>query len=1131
MKKNAPNGLSLSTGLKKLLLIMKLAIFLVVFTVLQSLAGTVLSQTSALTLNVKQTKVEEILLQIENQSNYVFLYNKDLIDVEKTATINVKSASVDEVLELLFEGSNVNYKLVGRQIVLSPAYSIQQKKVTGKVTDNTGEPLPGASISVKGTTNGTITSNEGTYELGKVEDNATLVFSFVGMTSQEVKVQGKSVFNVVLEEETKGLDEVIVIGYGTAKRQDYSGSVSSVKMENSMVALSPNMNALESLKGNVAGLNIGATNSAGGEPSMELRGQNSINGSNDPLIVLDGVIYLGSLSDINPNDIATYDVLKDAVSAAAYGSRSANGVIAITTKKGKTGKPTITFNTSAGVQSWQNQPQMMKGAEWITVVNARNKYADGATNWMKAGELANLAAGSETDWLNEVTRTGVVQDYQVAISGAAQNVNYYFSTAYNSNKGIVVGDDFNRISLLGKINTTITSWMKVGLDASYSKRDYSGFAANVGEAQSTSPYGVMFRDDQGNMEKYPVTQGGVNPLWGVQDGTRDNKDIRTNYRLNAYAVFDAPWVKGLSYRINLLTNLDRWFSGNFTNENYYIKEGEGLDRYQPATVVSLLASANGNLLNSKTSSYVFDNIVNYKNTFGKHSIEATAVATRDYTKYEIINVTGSDFSANGNTALGMWGLHKATVQKVDLYVNNKDINSSQIGGFEKANIGYLGRISYSFNDKYFITSSVRRDGSSAFGANKKWGNFAAFGAAWKVTNEEFLKSFDALNNLKLKLSWGQNGNQGVGPYATLSTIANGTSGDVRYEFSNAQGKINYGLYQNALGNSDLGWETTETWNTGFESTWLKNRVSVDLDVYFSKTTDQIFTRSIPVMTGFKTILTSLGQINNAGVEFTVRTVNVKTKDLSWYTSLTFWKNNNKLVKLYGEDKNGDGKEDDDIANKLFIGKSLGAIYGYEQDGIVQATDVDYIALTGAAPGAPKYKDLDGVAGITAADRKILGYAKENFRLNMSNTVSYKNFELYAMVTGTFGGNNYFLKSNTAAYMTSGTGRFNDNMTSKPYWTPDNKSNVYPSAYFAGDGRYQALQSRGFVRVQDVNLSYTFNQPWVKAAKINSLKLFFSAKNLATITNWFGGDPEIGNGVRENTNPVPSTYSVGANISF
>jgi TonB-linked SusC/RagA family outer membrane protein len=1130
MKKIAPKGLPLSAHLKKLLLIMKLAIFLVTFTVLQSAAGIVFSQTSALTLNLKQTKVEDILLQIENQSNYVFLYNKDLIDVEKTASISVKSASVDQVLELLFEGSNVNYKLIGRQIVLSPAFSQQQKKVTGKVTDVNGEPIPGAAISVKGTTNGTITSVEGTYELQKVDENSTLLFSFVGLKSQEIPVQGKSVIDVVLEEDKTDLDEVIVIGYGTAKRQDYSGSVSSVKMEGSAVSLLPNLNALESLKGNVAGLSIGATNSAGGEPSMEIRGQNSISGDNNPLIILDGVIYLGSLSDINPNDIATYDILKDAVSAAAYGSRSSNGVIAITTKKGKSGKPIITFNTSAGVQSWQNRPVMMKGTEWISVVNARNKYTEGSTDWMKAGELANLAAGTETNWQDQVTQTGVIQDYQLSVSGAAQNINYYVSAAYNDNKGIIVGDDFNRISLLGKVNTTITNWLKVGVDASYSSRDYSGFAANIAAAQTMSPYGVMYRDDQGNLEKYPYTQSSVNPLWGVNDGTTDNKDVRTNFRLNSYAVIDVPWVKGLNYRINLLSNLDRIESGSFYNENYFIKEGAGLDRYSPATVSGLLSSANGNLLNSKAASYVFDNILNYKNTFGKHSIEATAVATRDYTKYQIINIVGSDFSANGNTTLGMWGLHKATTQKIDLFVNS-NTNGNQIGGFEKANIGYLGRVSYSFDDKYFFTGSYRRDGASVFGANRKWGDFAAAGVAWKITNEDFLKEFKPLNSLKLKLSWGQNGNQGTGPYGTLSTIANGTTGGVRYEFSNAGGIINYGLFQDALGNSDLGWETTETWNTGFESAWLNNRLFADVDVYFSKTTDQIFVRNIPVMTGFKTIKTSMGQVDNRGVELTLRSVNIKSKDLTWTTSVTYWLNRNKLVKLYGDDKDGNGIEDDDISNSLFIGKSLKAIYGYEQDGIVQAEDTEYKALTGAADGAPKYKDLDGIAGITAADRKILGYEKENFRLNMSNSVVYKNFELYAMIAGTFGGNGYYLKSNTAAYMTSGTGRFNDNMTSKPYWTPENKSNVYPSAYFSGDGRYQALQSRGFVRIQDVSLSYTFDQSWVKAAKINSLKVFFSAKNLATFTDWFGGDPEVGTPVRENTFPVPSTYSIGANISF
>ncbi|MDO9614688.1 MAG: SusC/RagA family TonB-linked outer membrane protein, partial [Bacteroidota bacterium] len=567
---------------------MKLAIFLLVFTVLQSMAETVFSQTSGLTLNANQSKVEEILLQIENQSNYVFMYNKDLIDVEKKTSISVKGATVTEVLNLLFEGTDITYKQMGRQIVLSPAFAQQEKKVTGKVTDANGDPIPGVSVSVKGTTNGTITSVEGTFELQKVEENSTLVFSFVGLKTQEISAQGKSVINVVLEEDLTGLDEVIVIGYGTARRQDYTGSVSSVNMENSPVALMPNSNALESLKGNVSGLNIGATNTAGGEPSMLIRGQNSINGDNRPLIILDGVIYLGSLNDINPNDIASVDVLKDAVSASVYGSRSANGVIAITTKKGSSAKPLITFNTSAGVQAWYNEPVMMKGEEWIKVVNARNQYPEGTTNWMKAGELANLAAGKETVWLDEVTRTGVVQDYQVAVSGAAKGVNYYLSTSYNDNKGIVLGDDFNRISIMGKVNATITDWLKIGVDGGFSKRDYSGFAANIGSAQTMSPYGVMFRDDQGNLEKYPYTQSSINPLWGLDDGTADNSDIRHNYRLSTYASVDVPWIKGLNFRLNFQINSDQNQSGSFYNENNFIAEGENIDRYSPATVQGFL---------------------------------------------------------------------------------------------------------------------------------------------------------------------------------------------------------------------------------------------------------------------------------------------------------------------------------------------------------------------------------------------------------------------------------------------------------------------------------------------------------------------------------------------------------------
>lgn len=1114
--------------LRKIWLTMKLTVVILFLAIAQVMASEVYAQITKVSLHMKDAAVKEVLNKIEENSEFVFLYNSRLVNVDRKVSVDYENQRIAEILNDLFHETDVVFTVVDRQIVLTNLAdqtsfqvlnSQKQKTISGKVKDANGATLPGVSVVVKGTTNGVITDANGSYTLTNIDEGAVVQFSFVGMTTVDVVVGAKNEYSVVMNDATIGVDEVIVIGYGTANRKDFTGSVSSIKMDNSPLAQMPNLNALESLKGNVAGLNIGATNSAGGQPAMDIRGQNSLSGSNDPLIVLDGVIYMGSLNDINPNDIETYDILKDAVSAAAYGSRSANGVIAITTKKGTLGKPMINFSMSSGIQTWQNKPVMMKGAEWIEVVNARNQYTAGSTNWMKSGELANLAAGKETVWLDEVIQTGVIQDYQVAISGASPGVNYYFSTSYNDNKGIVKGDLFNRISLLGKINTNVTNWLKVGLDASYSKRDYSGFAANIGAAETMSPYGVEYRDDLGHLEKYPYTQSSINPLWNVQDGTADNKDIRNNFRLNAYGVIDIPWIKGLNFKMNLLTNVDKNQSGSFYNENNYIKEGEGLSRYEPSVVVGFLSSANGNINMNTTSSYVWDNILTYKNSFGKHTVEGTLVATRDFRRYEENNSTGSDFASNGNTTLGMWGLSKATVQKVNLAVD------------ERANVGYLGRVSYSYNDKYFVTSSYRRDGASVFGANKKWANFAALGGAWRISGENFMKDIKPLNNLKLKLSWGQNGNQGIGPYATLSTIANGSSGDSRYEFSNAGGIIRYGLYQNALGNSDLGWEMTETWNTGFESTWLNNRLSVDLDLYSSKTTDQIFVRNIPVMTGFKTIRTSMGEVDNKGIELTVKSTNIRTKDLTWNTSVTFWKNQNKLVHLYGEDKNNDGIEDDDISNSLFIGKSLDAIYGYEQIGIVQTTDAAYITLTGAAPGAPMYKDLDGIAGITAADRRILGYRKENFRLNLSNSVSYKNFELYAMVTGTFGGNGYYLKSNTAAYMTSGTGRFNDNMTSKPYWTAQNMSNVYPSAYFSGDGRYQALQSRGFVRIQDVSLSYNFTQPFIKAARISNLKVFLSAKNLATKTNWFGGDPEIGNGVRENTYPVPSTYSIGANISF
>jgi TonB-linked SusC/RagA family outer membrane protein len=1096
------------------------------------MASNVNSQNAKISLNKQNVTISEVLNSIEKQTDYLFFYNKENVDVSKTTSIKVKNESVAEVLSRIFRNQGVTYSMEGKYIVLSKAEAKKESSVStvaqqsgrtlkGVVKDAAGEPIIGANVIIKGTTNGVITDIDGNFSLSSVPQNAIVQISYIGYLTQEIKVGSQSSMNIKLIEDTQKLDEVIVIGYGTTKRKDFTGSVSSVKLEDSPIALTNNQNALESIKGNVAGLDIGATNSAGGQPSMIMRGQKSISGSNDPLLVVDGVIYLGSISDINPNDIASYDVLKDATSAAAYGSRSANGVIIITTKKGHSQKPVITLNASGSMQTWENKPTLMNPDQWLESVLARNNSTD--LSWLKPQELANKEAGKSTDWLDVSSRTGWVQDYQLAVSGGAEKINYYVSGSYSKNEGIIVGDKFNRVSLLGKIDTDITSWLKIGLDGAYTRRDYSGIGANLYSAYVMSPYGVCYRDESNKLlEKFPYTQSQWNPLWGVNDGTTDNKDIRDNFRLNAYAIVKLPFVPGLSYRINYAGDMSKYKQGTFYYETYFVSEGayDDASRYSPTTYQNLLSKANGNIQNTTVNSWVIDNILNYKNTFGLHSVDVTAVATRDRTTNDYVNSTGSDFSANGNTTLGIDGLHKATTQKVYL------------GGDKRSNIGYLGRVNYSFADKYFFTGSLRRDGASVFGSNRKWGNYAAVGLAWKITNESFFPSDfknNILNSLKLKASWGKNGNQGIGPFGTLSTMVNGPTGGIRYEFGNST--ILYGMNAGSMGNPDLGWESTQSWNSGFESVWLKDRIFFDVDLYYSQTKDQIFTRNIPVMTGFNTIKSSMGQVNNHGIEATLRTVNIQSKDFTWSTSLIFWLNRNKLKHLYGEDLDGNGKEDDDLSNSFFIDKPLGSIYGYKQDGIVQEDDKDYIAANGAKPGSPKYVDLDGDGKITTADRTILGYKSPNFKLNMGNTLTYKNIDLYVMFTGTFGGGNYYMQSNTRAFMTSGTGLFNSNGIYVPWWTPENKSNKYTSATFAGDGRFQGLENRGFVRLQDVTLSYTFREPWVKKAGLGALKVFLSGKNLVTFTNWDGTDPETGAGVLSSTYPVITSFTLGANVSF
>lgn len=1104
-------------------------VFLVFFLVSTTLVN---AQNQPVTLDGNMS-LREAFVEIEKQTNLSVDYNDQLINTATRIKKAYKNTQLSEVLNSILQEINCSYTIQGSHILITPKESLQTKgrTITGTIVDDLGEPIIGANVVEKGTTNGSITDIDGNYSL-VVSENAVLQISYIGYVAQEVRVGNQANISVQLMEDLQALDEIIVIGYGTVKRKDFTGSVSSVRYENSPVALTSNLNALESLKGNVTGLDVGHTNSAGGTPTMQIRGKNSINGSNEPLLVVDGVIFMGNISDINPNDIASFDVLKDATSAAAYGSRAANGVVIITTKKGKTGKPIIHFNARGSLQTWHRKPELMNGEQWVDAVAAANGYSD--YSFLVPQEEINRNAGKEVKWLDEISRTGWIQDYQAAVSGAGEKMNYYLSASYTENEGVIKGDRYDRTSIFGKINTDITNWLQIGLDAAYTRSDYSGVEADLRGATILSPYGMMYRPN-GSLEAIPDgSRGRKNPLWSVDDKSkRESIDYRDNIRANAYALVKCPWIPGLSYRFNYAGNLNYRKDGSFTHESDFVPVGSYDDdsRYSVATQNSYLSSAKGDLVNERTSSYVIDNILNYTQSFGKHSIDLTAVATRDHKKYDYQKLTGSDFAANGNTVLGISGLHYASTQKISFYNTDVDDDKDPTNIGKLTNIGYLGRASYSFNDMYYLTASYRRDGASVFGANKKWGDFGAVGAAWRITNESFMKNIEYLNDLKLKLSWGKNGNQGLAQYSTLSKVANGQTGQIYYPFGNS-GKPSYGINQKSIGNADLGWETTEAWNMGFESVWLNSRLFVDLDVYFSRTYDQIFLRTIPVMTGFSSMLSSMGEVKNRGIEVTVRSINMQNRDFNWTTGVTFWLNRDKLVHLYGEDLDGDGKEDDDIGNKLFIGKSIHSIFGYKQVGIVQTNDTKYMEANGVSAGTPKYADINNDGVIDEKDRTIAGNKAPNFKLNLSNTVQYKNWELYVMIAGVFGGNGYFQQDNKYAFITSGDRDwFACNGLYVPYWTEANPSNKYPAATFTGDSYFLGLQSRAYVRLQDVTLSYTFNQPWVRNARINNFKMFLTAKNLATITGWKGGDPEAGTTVAGWDKPVMTNVSLGLNFSF
>ncbi len=1114
----------------KILLIMRLMAFLIFVTVGQLIAAQSYSQTTLLNLNLKGATVEEVLNRIEETSNFFFLYNKKIIDVERKVDISAENKMITEILDLLFNKSNVNYTIIDRQIVLSGNNTVpQQKDVSGKVTDPSGAPLPGVTVVVKGTTHGAITDTDGNYWLSNISNDAILVFSFVGMKTQEMPVAGKVTIDIRMEEETVGLEEVVAIGYGTMKKSDLTGAVRRVDMEEQSVL--PNITLSQALSGLSAGVNIDITDDdegqglAGSEPSLSIRGQTSLSANDDPLIVLDGIIYNGSISDINVNDIEHVDILKDASAAAVYGSRSANGVIIITTKKGKTEKPVISFSMNYGFQDMTNTPMKVMNAEQYAVRMLDYYYQQDLYAWYKTSptsdsgkpvrpdatdrevvasylrteeEKDNYLAGNEVDWVDAVTKIAPIQNYNLSFSGKRGRSNYFVSGGYTKEEGILENDQFERATLRSNLESVITNWFTLGVNIAYSYRDYSGINADLEDARKGSP---LANNDIGDPNFATWLTGEsymANPLGDTYD---TNEDTRNNIFLVASAKIQVPFIKGLTYDFNYSNNY--YNRNNFTFYPVYVNDG----------------SENNGKAEKKHSderNWIYNHILTYLRTFRDHHVNATLLFSQEKRHSQSSTLTSENFD---NPVLEYNNMKLGTIY------------SLESEAWEESSISYMARVNYQYKNRYMLTGTVRRDGFSGFGSNSKYATLPSLSVGWVASEEPFLQDLD-LPYLKLRLSYGINGNQGIGRYSSLSKMSNES-----YVYGPAPA---IAVYPESLGNADLSWEKTASFNLGIDYSFLDQRIMGSIDLYKAKTTDVLVERSIPAASGYGKVWANIGELENKGIEMELTTHNFNRKDFQWITNVTFSLNRDEITKLYG------GKNDYDEGNSWFVGEPISAIYDYEfygggWHGRVWTEDELYSGniYSGWYPGQYRYVDQDATdendfsGSITStSDRKIIGYKAPNYRFSISNTLCYKNVTLFFLFNSIQGGNGYYIMNN---YDNVNVESRSDNVyrrnqsAARRYWTPTNgvtnATGIYNSPAVTG-GIYE---DRSFVRLQDISLTYKFSPAVLNSVwrGINDLQVFVAGKNLYTWTDWSGWDPETGT----NNIPLMRNITLGVKLTF
>ncbi|WP_207513851.1 SusC/RagA family TonB-linked outer membrane protein [Longitalea luteola] len=1073
-----------------------------------------------------------------------------------------------------------------------PASLAQDRTVTGTVVDAGNLPLAGVSVTIRNTSKGVTTDANGRFSLTAPAD-ASITFSFSGFASQTIKVPASGVLAVRLEISQKSMDEVVVIGYGQVRKKDLTGSITQIRPDK---ISDQNPNTTQDIIRGTPGVTVGFDPTAKGGGSIQIRGQRSVytdGGHNDPLLVLDGMIFYGELSEINPDDIEQIDILKDASAAAVYGAKSANGVLIITTKKGKKGKPKFNFTSNLGIVTMGADRKVMNGAEymqyrqdWYTAPTYGINPATGnyeayqsafrtqpgyyaeptdanlalygitidqwrayttATNtpgisdaeiWAKrlllqSTVLNNFLAGKTFDWYDQSFRTGINQDYNLSASGASDNLNYYMSLGYLSNQGVVEGNDYKAVRSNLKLEAKMTKWLDISGNVNFQHRTDNDIAADWNrQIIYNSPF-ASYKDDNGNLQVHPQGDNMINNYGYNFDFNRQYID-----RDQGYTIFNTI----LSAKVKLPFNITYSFNASPRYQYYH-------QRYWESAAHPDWGGTNGRVDREQTARFDWslNNTINMEQNFGKHRVNLTLVQEAEKRqswkdRVEARNILPSDALGFHETIFG--DKNKSTYDAEDI---------------KETADGMLARMIYSFNDRYMFTASFRRDGYSAFGVSNPRANFFSTAFAWTFTNEKFFK-WEPMSLGKLRVSWGQNGNRSLNdPYLALANLAAGNNSPSMSYVDNSGNLIQVKYLRiDRLANPDLHWEKTESFNTGIDFGFLNNRLTGTLDYYITPTVDMIMNRGLPNFTGFTQITTNLGKVVNRGFEFSLSAQNIRTKDFTWSTTFNFSKYKNTIKHLYYEyvdvlDDQGNvigTRERDDITNTWFIGQPVNAIWNYRVTGIWQADEAAEAAIYGQRPGDPKVAnnytadDVKNANGTVTPryndnDKEFLGQTSAPIMWSLRNDFTWKNFNFSFNMYSYWGHKSviglYLNQDNNTSLITNLA-----NTWKKEYWTLERPNNDFARLDGKGPAGVNApgkLFDKSFIRLDNITVGYTIPQSLVRKAGIERVKLFGSIRNAAIWTkdkNWAYGDVETYTTVSDQAyraGLAPRIFSFGLNVNF